>query len=96
MERLRSNPNKLVHLERRSFCSLLTSTVTFLAGRIYMGAVCRSGDPVRSVDNPRSWARVTRAPSSHLCGRADCPVSTDAAANMWCWCRTADIRDICD
>lgn len=96
MELLKSDPNKLAHLGRRSFCCLLASTVTFLAGRIYAGAACHTGDPARPADNPRLSPPVAVDPLRHLCGRDDCPVSTDAGGNMWCWCRTADIRDICD
>ena len=96
MERLKSNSNKLANLERKTVCSLLMTTVTYLADRISVGAVCHSGDLVRSLDDPGSCARATRAPSSHLCGRDDCPVFTDAAGTMWCWCRTVDIRDLCD
>lgn len=96
MEPIKCNPNKLAHLGRRSFCWLLAATVTFLAGRISVGGVCYSDDPARPADNPESSPRVTDDPCRHLCGRAGCPVSIDAAGNMWCWCRTVDIRDICD
>lgn len=96
MEFLKGNPNELKHLDRRSFCWLLAASVPFAAGRFSVGAVCPSDDPVGPADNPEPSSRATRDPSTHLCGRADCPVSIDAVGNMWCWCRTVDIRDVCD
>lgn len=31
-----------------------------------------------------------------VCGRPDCPVSIDFVGNIWCWCRTSNVRDLCD
>jgi hypothetical protein len=96
MEPLESNRNKLAHLGRRSFCRLFATTVTLLVGRVSVGAACSTGDPAQPSNNPGPSPPVTANSSPFVCGRADCPVSIDAAGNMWCWCRTADIRDIRD
>jgi hypothetical protein len=84
MELVKSNLNNSAYLGRRSFCWLLAATVTCLAGRISVRAVCNSDDSASQADNPGSSLRVTRDSSPHLCGRVDCPVSIDVAGNMWC------------
>jgi hypothetical protein len=96
MEQLKGNSNQSAHLDRRSFFWLIAATVTFLAVCNSVGATRRKGNPAWPADNPGSSAPAAGDLSPHLCGRTDCPVSTDAAGNMWCWCRTMDVRDLCD
>jgi hypothetical protein len=53
------------------------------------------GEPARVLERPEPSTPLTVRPLRHVCGRADCPVSTDVAGNKWCWCRTIDILDLC-
>ena len=92
----KNNSDRPAHLGLRPIMWLFAATVTFLAARTSSGAVSRSGVPARSADNSGLPVPAAGNPSTHLCGRDDCPVSTDAAGNMWCWCRTVDVRDLCD
>jgi hypothetical protein len=96
MELLEDDPNKITHLGRRLFSCLLATSVIFLAARTSVGAIRHSDDQLRPAGGPESSPRVKPGHSRHVCGRTDCPVSVDTAGNMWCWCRTVDIRDICD
>jgi len=87
---------KLGNMGRRSFCWFLATSVTFLAGAFVGGAACHPADLAQAVDSSGASPLDAGDSYPYVCGRADCPVSIDAAGNMWCWCRTADIRDICD
>ena len=91
----RGNSN-LANMGRRSFLWLLTATIAYFTECPSLATVSHSDDPTRPDDNSKLTPSVAFGPSRHSCGRAECPVSTDAEGNTWCWCRTADIRDICD
>jgi hypothetical protein len=96
MESVKSNRNRWAQLGGKTFCWFLARSINFLTGRISPRAACHSVDPAHPANKSMSSLLVAVEPLRHLCGRVDCPVSIDAAGNMWCWCRTVDIRDICD
>ena len=96
MEKLKANPGSLACLGRGFFCSAVVKVITSWAARISTGEIGPAADTPSSDRDRELFLAVAVDPHCHVCGRADCPVVTDDRGNQWCWCRTMDIRDLCD